>query len=307
MAAGNVLFVTTSYHGVLGDSPTGCWVEEVSTPYYSLKANGIHVDIISIEGGTIPFDPASETSPYLTQSAETFLNSKETADLLHNTKSIQEMHIDHLDSYDALFIPGGHGIMFDAEKLQNTIQYMWKGGKIIASVCHGPAALLYPVDDQGEYLIKNKRVTGFSNSEEVAVKKDTIVPFSLENELKARGALYEKGNDWTSHVVTHGKLITGQNPASSLEVAKQLALQINPGIPIQHGKGEGFHHRATMYTDEHHHDHRDDHPGQGKRHDVSEHPQAHMSQWHSPVRQTSHTGPGQAKSRHSRPDKSYVG
>ena len=149
--------------------------------------------------------------------------------------------------------------MFDGVEsadLKRLIEYMWSHDKIVSAVCHGPCALLTPLDaSTGESILKGKRVTGFTNEEEVAVGKLEIVPYSLENRMKELGADYVCAPNWSSFVVVDGKLITGQNPQSSRAVAEAVADAILPGIAPQHGKEEGFHHRGHPVTREDHHDH----------------------------------------------------
>ena len=129
------------------------------------------------------------------------------------------------DDFDAVFYPGGHGPLWDLATNKKSIELLeefWDAKKPIATVCHSPSVLVNVKDEDGNYLIKGKKVTGFSNTEEVAVKLDKIVPFMLEDELKMKGGIYSKNDDWTSNVVTDGLLITGQNPQSSEGVAKEL-------------------------------------------------------------------------------------
>jgi putative intracellular protease/amidase len=129
------------------------------------------------------------------------------------------------DDYDAVFYPGGHGPLWDLTNDRdsiNLIENFWKSKKPVAAVCHAPAVLLNVKDDEGNFLVKGKNVTGFTNSEEAAVALTEVVPFLLENELKNKGGIYSNKNDWDSYVVKDGMLITGQNPASSEAAAKEL-------------------------------------------------------------------------------------
>jgi putative intracellular protease/amidase len=135
-------------------------------------------------------------------------------------------------NFDAIFYPGGHGPLWDLNKDSNSIRLIkafWKSNKPIATVCHSPAVLLNVRDKKGNSIVKGKRVTGFSNSEEKAVELLNVVPFSLETELQNNGGEYSKNNDWEPYAITDGLLITGQNPASSIEVAHHLleVLRIN--------------------------------------------------------------------------------
>lgn len=261
-------------------------------------------------GGAIPFDPASMSGDRLTSEGKAFLTNSETKEAICRPKSLAQVHRDGLDQYDAIFVPGGHGIVVDGPKdhrLKETVEHFWAAGKVVAAVCHGPAGLVHANNTERKPIVRARRVTGFSNSEEHEVGRDKAVPFLLEDRLKELGGLYEKGADFAAHCVRDGQLITGQNPASSKAVADAVVEALLPGIGPQHGKGqgEGFHHRGHPVSNEYHHDHRDDHPGPpGSRSDVSRHPQAHMSQWHSPLRQNTH--PPDEKRHSVHPDKSYT-
>ena len=142
--------------------------------------------------------------------------------LLAHTHKLAEVSA---TDYDAVFYPGGHGPLWDLATDKNSIQLIesfWKEKKPVVAVCHAPAVLLNVLDENGAPLVKNKHVTGFSNTEEEAVQLTKIVPFLLEDELKNKGGVYSKKENWTPYVVTDGLLITGQNPASSEAAAKQL-------------------------------------------------------------------------------------
>lgn len=257
MSAGKVLLISTSYRGKLGEALTGSWAEEVATPCFTWRERGFTVDLFSITGGEIFFDPNSTSGDFCTPEAKSFLEGEETATLYKSTKSIADLSDADLETYDAVFIAGGHGIMFDgpdSSALKHILEFFTSKGKIVSAVCHGPCGLLADAP-----LLKGKRVTGFTNSEEKAVGKENDVPYSLEDRLKESGAEFELGPDWGSHVVVDGKLITGQNPQSSLAVAEAVSDAILPGIAPQHGKGpnEGFHRRDHPVTHEHH-EHGDD-------------------------------------------------
>jgi putative intracellular protease/amidase len=144
-----------------------------------------------------------------------------------NTTRLQEVSA---KNFDAIFYPGGHGPLWDLATNKDSIRIIedfWDAKKPVATVCHAPSVLLNVKDEDGEYLVKGKKVTGFSNTEEIAVQLDKIVPFLLEDELKNKGGIYSKKEDWTSHVIKDGLLITGQNPASSEAVAKELLLLLH--------------------------------------------------------------------------------
>ncbi len=213
------------------------------------------------------FDPNSTTGDFLTSEAEAFLKGEDTSAMIKDTKSAADFLSaeEDLNKYDAVFIPGGHGIMIDGPEstdLKRIVEYMASKGKIISAVCHGPAGLLSATDDSsGESILKGKRATAFSNSEERAVGKDKVVPFSLEDKMKELGAEFECGPDWSEHIVIDGKLITGQNPQSSRAVAEAVASAILPGIEPQHvgkGEGEGFKARGHPVARKEHHAHGDE-------------------------------------------------
>jgi len=218
-----VLFVLTS-HNELGNTgeKTGFWIEEFATPYYFLTDNGIEVSIASPKGGRPPIDPKSNLPEFRTPATKRFNEDKATQEKLNKTLALAT--VDQKD-YDAIFYPGGHGPMWDlAEDNQSAklIESFYNNNKPVAFVCHAPAALKNVKNKNNEPLIKGKKVTGFTNSEEAAVQLTNVVPFLLEDMLKSKGGIYEKGADWQSFVVTDGLLITGQNPASSELVAEKL-------------------------------------------------------------------------------------
>jgi putative intracellular protease/amidase len=142
--------------------------------------------------------------------------------LLAHTKKLADVNA---AGFDAVFYPGGHGPLWDLtsdKQSINLIESFWKSEKPVAVVCHAPSVLLHAKDEKGNALVKGKKITGFSNTEEEAAKLTDVVPFLLEDELKKLGAIYSKKEDWTSYVIKDGLLISGQNPASSNDVAKQL-------------------------------------------------------------------------------------
>lgn len=219
----NVLFVLTS-HSELGNTgkKTGFWIEEFAAPYYALVDAGFQVTLASPKGGQPPVDPKSEAPESQTQATQRYNNDSNVKALLANTFKLSEISA---SAFDAVFFPGGHGPLWDLSGDQQSIgliQDFWSAGKPVAAVCHAPAALLKAKSENGEPLVKGKRVTGFTNSEEEAVQLTAVVPFLLEDELKNNGGDYTKGPDWAPYVVADGLLITGQNPASSEPVAKEL-------------------------------------------------------------------------------------
>lgn len=218
-----VLFVLTS-HDKLGNTgkKTGFWIEEFATPYYYFKDKGIEVVVASPKGGQAPIDPKSNEPSYQTASTKRYFADNETQKVLRNTVVLSKVNA---NEYDAVFYPGGHGPMWDLSEDKhsiNLISSFYNSNKPLAFVCHGSAALVNVKDKSGNYIINGKRLTSFCNTEETAVQLTEVVPFSLEDKLKERGARYEKGSDWSSFAIENGLLITGQNPQSSEKVAEIL-------------------------------------------------------------------------------------
>lgn len=215
-----VLIVLTS-HSDLGSTgkKTGFWIEEFAAPYYVLVDAGADITIASPLGGQPPVDPSSEAPEAQTPATERFYKDFEAVDKVAYSFKLSEINA---ANYDAVFYPGGHGPLWDLANDQTSIkliQDFYNAQKPIAFVCHAPAALIHVKAESGEPLVKNKLVTGFSNTEEEAVDLTKVVPFLLEDELKKLGANYSKAADWASYTQQDGLLITGQNPASSSEVA----------------------------------------------------------------------------------------
>lgn len=218
-----VLFVLTS-HSQLGNTgkKTGFWVEEFAAPYYVMADQGVDVTIASPKGGQPPIDPKSEAPDAQTAATKRYYADEALKEKIAHTKKLAEVKA---TDFDAVFYPGGHGPMWDLFTDKDSItliQNFWSAGKPVAAVCHAPSALLNVKDEKGEPLVKGKKVTGFTNSEEEAVQLTKVVPYLLEDALKAKGGKYSSGSDWSSYVVKDGMLITGQNPASSEEAAKEL-------------------------------------------------------------------------------------
>jgi len=223
-----ILIVLTS-HSDLGNSgkKTGFWIEEFAAPYYVLADSGAELTIASPKGGQPPVDPKSESPEAQTPATERFYRDIEVIDQVAHSLKLSEVN---QADYDAVFYPGGHGPLWDLANDENSIQLIedfYNHHKPIAFVCHAPAALVKVKAENGEPLVKDKEVTGFSDTEEEAVGLTKIVPFLLEDELKSLGAKYSKGDNWSSFVKKDGLLITGQNPASSAEAARLLLSTIN--------------------------------------------------------------------------------
>ena len=222
----NILMVLTS-HDKLGDTgkKTGFWLEEFAAPYYAFLDDGVNITLASPAGGQPPLDPSSDTPDTQTKDTKRFKEDSEAQERLATTKKLADVSA---ADFDSVFYPGGHGPMWDLAVDKNSIELIEtfiKQDKPVAFVCHSPAALKN-VKVDGEYLVKGKTVTGFSNTEEEAVQLTDVVPFLLEDVLKANGGNYERVADWESFVVEDGLLITGQNPASSEEAAKRLLAKL---------------------------------------------------------------------------------
>lgn len=218
-----ILMVLTS-HDQLGDtgSRTGFWLEEFAAPYYLLKDAGAHITLASPKGGQPPIDPKSEAPDAQTPATERFKADIEAREALANTLVLSQL--DARD-FDALFYPGGHGPLWDLAEDPVSIALIGaflQAGKPVAAVCHAPAVLRHVKRPDGKPLVCDRRVTGFSNSEEAAVQLTEVVPFRVEDMLKENGGHYTRAPDWQAHVAIDGLLITGQNPASSEATAEAL-------------------------------------------------------------------------------------
>lgn len=213
----NVLILVTSADTLSPGHPTGVWLEEYAIPYVALCEGGIDLTVASPRGGPAPIDPKTapndKTSPRWGKALEALAATKPLAEVSER-------------GFDALFIPGGHGPMIDLAvdpAVAALVSAFAAAGKIVAAVCHGPAALLNATAPDGGPLVKGRRLTGFTNGEETLVKLHAVVPFLLETRLRDAGALFEHALvPGACHVVSDGLLITGQNPASSEAIAKTL-------------------------------------------------------------------------------------
>lgn len=217
-----ILMVLTS-HDQLGDTGklTGFWLEEFAAPYYVFKDAGAEITLASPKGGQPPIDPKSDEPGSQTDAMTRFKKDPAAQQALAKTAKLSDVTA---DGYDAVFYPGGHGPLWDLAEDPASIaliEAFYNAGKPVAAVCHGPG-VLHRVTFQGQPIVKGKRVTGFTNSEEEAVQLTKVVPFLVEDELKRLGGRYEKAADWQSFVIVDGRLITGQNPASSTAAAQEL-------------------------------------------------------------------------------------
>ena len=218
-----VLMVLTS-HDTLGNTgkKTGFWLEELAAPYYVFKDAGAEITLASPKGGQPPLDPKSDEPMFETDLTRRFKADREAKAQLAETVRLDSVN---QGDFDTVFYPGGHGPMWDLAEDGNSIRLLEAliaAGKTIALVCHAPGVLRHVKNSDGTPFVNGRRVTGFTNSEEAAVGLTEVVPFLVEDELLDLGAVFSKVKDWGVHTVVDGRLITGQNPASSGETAKAL-------------------------------------------------------------------------------------
>lgn len=220
----NVLIVTTSCNMLAPDHPTGLWLEEFAVPFTAFSEAGASIRVVSPKGGAVPIDP---------KTAPTEKDREKWPAALQALTSTGRLAEVAADRFDAVFIPGGHGPMVDLvndQQLQRLLAAFDRDGKMVAAVCHGPAALLNVRNAAGEPLVKGRKVTGFTNVEERLVMLHSVVPFLLEDALKERGANFESALlPFFCHVVRDDNLITGQNPASSTKIAEELLAALEEG------------------------------------------------------------------------------
>ncbi|TAM89537.1 MAG: type 1 glutamine amidotransferase domain-containing protein [Candidimonas sp.] len=218
-----ILIVLTS-HDTLGDSgrKTGFWLEELAAPYYVFIDAGAAVTLASPNGGKPPLDPKSSDPAAQTDATRRFTADAQASAKLAGTRKLADVAI---KDFDAVFYPGGHGPLWDLVTNDTSIALIEAAVRArlpVAAVCHAPAALLNVKRPDGRPLLDGKTVTGFSNGEEDAVDLTRVVPFLLEDEIKAKGGNYTRSADWQSHVEVDGLLVTGQNPGSSEAAARAL-------------------------------------------------------------------------------------
>jgi len=218
-----ILMVLTS-HDQLGDTgkKTGFWLEEFAAPYYVFKDAGADITLASPKGGQPPIDPSSDDDGAQTDDTRRFKADAEAQKHLGATLKLSDVTE---AGFDAIFYPGGHGPLWDLAEdadSKRLIEAFAAADRPVGAVCHAPAVFRHTLGADGKPLVSGRRVTGFSNSEEEAVGLTTTVPFLVEDMMKANGGTYEKGADWASFVLRDGKLVTGQNPASSAAAAQEI-------------------------------------------------------------------------------------
>lgn len=221
-----VLIVVTG-HDTLGHTgdKTGFHYEELTTPYYALRDAGYTVDIASPEGGAVAHDPGSlpEDESKRAESVRRFLKDADAVKQIHNTLPIDKVKP---EDYAGLYLPGGHGTMWDfppCKTLHHLIATYDSENKIIAAVCHGPAAFVNVKELDGqEYFVNGRTLNSFTDAEEHEVKKADIVPFLLEETLRERGADFVHGKPWEGFAVRDGNLVTGQNPMACSKLSELM-------------------------------------------------------------------------------------
>jgi len=228
--ASKVLLVLTN-HSELGNSgkKTGWSLPEVAYTYDALKKNNYHVDFVSPRGGQAPIDPDSlqkfENDPVCKQ----FWSDTKIRDLIEHTKSAND--IKDAKDYCGIFFAGGHGPLFDVANCKELCKFtgeLWeKCGGIAGGICHGPVGFLNATLSNGEHFVKGKKITAFTNAEDTAMGADKYIPLKIEDELKKRGAIFVGGPEGKSHVECAERLVTGQNPASSKELAECFCKMLN--------------------------------------------------------------------------------
>lgn len=218
-----ILMVLTS-HDQLGDTghKTGFWLEEFAAPYYVFKDAGAEITLASPKGGQPPIDPSSDGDDAQTDDTRRFKDDKDAQQHLATTVKLADVTE---YGFDAIFYPGGHGPLWDLAEdtdSRRLIEAFTAADRPVGAVCHAPAVFRQTQGSDGTPLVSGRRVTGFTNSEEEAVDLTNVVPFLVEDMLKANGGKFERGDDWADFVLRDGKLVTGQNPASSASAAKEL-------------------------------------------------------------------------------------
>src|SRR5689334_9076758 len=227
-----ILMVLTS-HDQLGDTgrKTGFWLEEFAAPYFVFRDAGAELTLASPKGGQPPVDPKSDLPENQTPAMERFKQDETAQQALAHTVRLEDVKA---EDFDTVFYSGGHGPMWDLAESPVSIALLesfYKSGKPIALVCHSPGVLRH-VMYKGEPLVKGKRVTGFTNGEEEEVKLTKVVPFLVEDELLRLGAVFEKKANWQPFSIVDGRLVTGQNPASSTSAAQAL-LKLMAGSEVE--------------------------------------------------------------------------
>ncbi len=220
-----VLIITTS-NDKLGttDRNTGVWLEELATPYYLFKEKGAAISIASPNGGEVPLDPKSQSIIIATQYSKRFLKDAEAMDFITTSIPFDKLHS---ADFDMVLVTGGHGALwdlYDNHLLKRLLEQFNEEQKPIGLLGQGIASLLTLQTNDGDLLIKSMHLTCISDQEEESSGLSAIIPFLLETRIRSAGAVYTRTVSHTSHLVTDGNFITGQNAASSEAVARKMLL-----------------------------------------------------------------------------------
>lgn len=214
-----VLFVLTSADRLGGSGhKTGAYLSEITHPYDEFTRAGYQIDMISPQGGKVPLDGVKMDDPI----NATWMNDTDFAIQLETTQTPWQVVA---SNYAAVFFVGGHGAMYDFPdhlQLHKLVADIYENNGVVGAVCHGAAGLVNLRLYDGNFLVKGHEVTCFSNEEEETVGMESVVPFLLEDQLKAQGARFTSAPRFTCHVVKSGRLITGQNPASASATARAM-------------------------------------------------------------------------------------
>ena len=217
-----IVLVCTSAPELKVGHPTGLWLEEAATPYYMFLEKGFEVVIASPKGGPVPIDSSSMKGDFFTDATKKFMHDPEAIDQLCHSVTLESIDF---SAVDAIYLTGGHGPcvdFVDQPVLKKATETMYAANKVVAADCHGPVGLVDCCKPDGTPLVAGKAVTCFADSEEEAVQLAATVPYLLESKFKEQGAKYEKADDWHPNVVVDGKLVTGQNPQSSVACAAEV-------------------------------------------------------------------------------------
>lgn len=233
-----ILFVLTSSARMgEGGDPTGLWLEEFTIPYFALRDGGYLIDVVSTAGGVVPIDPRSvgDKSPAIMEN-QRFNSDPALQKTMSSTRAVTEVDF---DKYSVLFLPGGHGTMWDlphTQALARGVTDLFMTGRIVAAVCHGPAGLLGARLPDGRPLVAGRWIAAFTAEEEAAVGLKDRLPFLLDEALAASGARLVKGEPFLPMAVVHGNLVTGQNPQSARETAGIVVAALRragAAVPLQ--------------------------------------------------------------------------
>ncbi|CAM1346129.1 type 1 glutamine amidotransferase domain-containing protein [Tenacibaculum crassostreae] len=218
-----VLLIMSSYDDMgISGKQTGTWFQELAAPYYILTKAGYEVVFASPDGGEAPIDLLSMKVPFTTDYTGNFLNDPVAMYAVKRTRKLRD--IDY-NTFDAIFVPGGYGLIWDLASDQYMIKLVrdfYESGRPVAMVCHAQAILRDVKLTNGKYLVEGVNLTGFKDSEDAEIELDKHLLFSLEQELKRRGAKYHSVENWKPNVIVDGPLMTGQSPASAVPLAEAL-------------------------------------------------------------------------------------